>query len=124
MQDDAAKKDSEESAGEAALNDSGQPVGKPQMMSDGTIQSAAPAADGDASMAPMGSAPAQAQGKRDGKRNRATPMDGTDVEAVLALAPDARMQALIAMSPQEMMSFQAALRPAERPRLMQGLTPA
>ena len=51
-------------------------------------------------------------------------MDGTDVEAVLALAPDARMQALIAMSPQEMMSFQAALRPAERPRLMQGLTPA
>jgi len=123
MQADAGKMDSTEAAGEAALAESGQPVNK-QLMSDGTMQAAAPAADGDPAMAAMDSAPAQAQAKRNGKRNRATPMDGTDVEAVLALAPDARMQALIAMSPQEMMSFQAALRSAARPRLLQGLTPA
>jgi len=122
MQADAGKMDSTEAAGEAALAESGQPVNK-QLMSDGTMQSAAPAADGGAAMAGMDSA-APAQGKRDGKRNRATPMEGADVEAVLALSPDARMQALIAMSPQEMMSFQAALRPVERPRLLLGLTPA
>jgi hypothetical protein len=67
----------------------------------------------------------QAQAAQGRKRSRArAAMDAADVEAVLALAPEARMQRLIAMSPQEMMSFQAGLRPVERPRLMQGLTPA
>jgi hypothetical protein len=51
-------------------------------------------------------------------------MDADDVEAVLALAPEARMQRLVAMSPQEMLSFRAAMRPRDLPRLMQGLAPA
>jgi hypothetical protein len=63
-------------------------------------------------------------GKGKAKRNQAAPMDTDDVEAVLALPPDARIQRLIAMSPQEMLSFRAAMRPRDMPRLMQGLTPA
>jgi len=106
MSGDAVKKDSTEAAGEAALAESGQPVDKAQMMSDGSMQT-----------------PANTAGKK-GKRNVAAAMDPSDVEAVLALAPDARMQRLIGMSPQEMMSFQAGLRQQERPRLMQGLSPA
>ena len=108
MSGDTAKKDSAQAAGEAALADTGQPVEK-TLRSDGSMQATGnDAADGTA---------------KKGKRNRATPMDGTDVEAVLTLAPDARMQRLIAMSPQEMMAFQAALRPGERLRMMQGLSP-
>jgi len=110
----AAKKDSAEADGQAALAETGQPVDKTQRMSDGSMQaSASPQALGND--APDGA------GKK-GKRNRAA-MDPADVEAVLALPPDARMERLIAMSPQEMMAFQAGLRQQERPRLMQGLTP-
>jgi uncharacterized protein (DUF1800 family) len=61
-----------------------------------------------------------------GKAKRAAEgeMDPADVEAVLALAPEQRMDRLVAMSPQEMMTFRNALKQNERPRLMQGLTPA
>jgi uncharacterized protein (DUF1800 family) len=113
MEDDAMmqpqKADANAAAGESALAETGQPVGKTQLMSDGSMQ-----ASGDE---------AAAGAAKNRKRDRAA-MEPADVEAVLALAPDARMQRLIAMPPQEMMAFQAGLRIQERPRLMQGLTPA
>ena len=51
-------------------------------------------------------------------------MSEADVEAVLALPPDARMKRLLAMSGQEMITFREALKPYERPRLLVGLSPA
>jgi uncharacterized protein (DUF1800 family) len=110
MQPDAAMKDSNEAAGESAMADSGQPAG--QAMSDGAMsQDAGPAA--------------AATGKNGkAKRNNSAPMDADVVDAILTLAPDARMARLIAMPPQEMLSFRAALRPRDLPRLMQGLSPA
>ena len=105
MQAGAGMQDSAADAGMAAMAESGQPAG--QAMSDGATP--APVVTGK-------------NGKA--KRNQAAPMDADDVEAVLALPPDARMQRLIAMSPQEMLSLRAAMRPRDMPRLMQGLTPA
>jgi hypothetical protein len=105
MQAGAGMQDSAADAGMAAMAESGQPAG--QTMSDGATP--APVVTGK-------------NGKA--KRNQAAPMDADDVEAVLALPPDARMQRLIAMSPQEMLSLRAAMRPRDMPRLMQGLTPA
>ena len=100
-------KNDTEAAGEAALSDTGQSTDK-TLRSDGSMQAGGmDAADGLA---------------KQGKRNRVA-MDSAEVEAVLALAPEARMQRLIAMSPQEMMAFQAGLRQQQRLRLMQGLTP-
>ncbi len=58
------------------------------------------------------------------KREREGTMDRTDVDAVLNLAPDARMARLVAMSPEEMAQFRNGLKPFERVQLMQGLTPA
>jgi uncharacterized protein (DUF1800 family) len=105
MQAGGGMQDSAADAGMAAMAESGQPAG--QAMSDGATPAAVVTGK---------------NGKA--KRNQAAPMDADDVEEVLALAPDARMQRLIAMSPQEMLSFRAAMRPRDLPRLMQGLAPA
>jgi len=110
MQPEAAMQDSNAAAGESAMAESGQPAG--QLMSDGSMS------DGNAKSA-------QVTGKNGkAKRNNSEPMDADAVDAILTLAPDARMARLIAMPPQEMMSFRAALRPRDLPRLMQGLNPA
>jgi len=53
-----------------------------------------------------------------------TPMAADEVNAVLAMPADARMQKLLAMSPQQMLAFREGLRPQDRARLMIGLLPA
>jgi uncharacterized protein (DUF1800 family) len=52
-----------------------------------------------------------------------TPMPAAQVNAVLALPADARMQKLLALSPQQMLAFREGLTPQDRQRLMQGLSP-
>jgi len=102
----------------------GAPAAKPEggMQDDAAMQTPMKDPNEAAGEAAMG-AGTQAQAAQ-GKRSRAPAMDAAEVEAVLELAPEARMQRLMAMSPQEMMGFQAGLRPVARPRLMQGLQPA
>jgi uncharacterized protein (DUF1800 family) len=95
-----------------------------KVASDETMAPAATQAD-DTMMANGTMAPVAADAK-DGKKafRRANVMDADGVDAVLALAPEQRMQQLVAMSPEEMLSFRVALKPQERPRMMQGFTPA
>jgi hypothetical protein len=52
-----------------------------------------------------------------------TPMAADEVSAILALAPDARMQKLLALSPQQMLAFREGMLPQQRQRLLQGLSP-
>ncbi len=54
----------------------------------------------------------------------APPMDDAAVQAILALAPAARMQRLLALSPEQMQSLRAALKGANQQRLLQGFSPA
>jgi uncharacterized protein (DUF1800 family) len=58
-----------------------------------------------------------------GKKKRAQPMDGSDVDAVLALPPDERFAKIVSFSPEEEREFQSALRGGERLQLFQGFTP-
>ncbi len=51
------------------------------------------------------------------------PMSPAAKDAVLKLAPAARMQRLVAMSPEEMQSLQGALKGPEQERLYAGMTP-
>ena len=53
----------------------------------------------------------------------ADPMDASEVQAVLALPPDQRVDRLVAMRPGEMLAFRAGLRAADRGKLIDGLTP-
>jgi len=110
-----AQKKKEETASAA----SGQ--GNPAMAS----QAMAADGDGDAMQAGMTQSSANQPGKgKGGKGKRAgQPMDATDVDAVLALAPDQRFARLVAMSPEEMQSFRAGLRPLQRGELLQGFSP-
>jgi len=52
-----------------------------------------------------------------------TPMAAADVNAILALPADARMQKLLALSPEQVLAFRMALKPQDRFRLMQGFSP-
>jgi hypothetical protein len=71
--------------------------------------------------------PARVAGKNGTKTSRKfaePPMSADEVQAVLALPADARMQKLLAMSPQQMLAFREGLLLQQRLRLIQGLTPA
>src|SRR5271155_3871249 len=77
------------------------------------------------SMQAQTATPARVTGKNGTKTKdkfAEAPMAATDVNAVLALPADARMQKLLAMSPQQMLSFREALLPQQRQRLMQGMS--
>jgi len=79
------------------------------------------------SMQAQTATPARVTGKNGTKTKdkfAEAPMAAADVNAVLALSADARMQKLLAMSPQQMLSFREALLPQQRQRLMQGMSPA
>jgi uncharacterized protein (DUF1800 family) len=53
----------------------------------------------------------------------ATKMDAGSVDAVMALAPEQRMEKLVAMTPQQMLGLRDGLKPVDKYRLMAGLTP-
>jgi uncharacterized protein (DUF1800 family) len=82
---------------------------------------------GDAAMTTTATPVAAAKGAKGSGRLASTkvPMlSAAEVNAVLALPADARMERLIAMSPDQMIAFREGLKPYQRPMLMQGLTPA
>jgi hypothetical protein len=71
--------------------------------------------------------PARVTGKNGTKtkdKYTEAPMATEDVNAILALPADERMQKLLALSPQQMLSFREGMRPQDRLRLLQGMSPA
>jgi uncharacterized protein (DUF1800 family) len=110
---------SDEANGEAALAETGQPVGQ-QLMSDGTMNGGTMSDGAMQSAGQPATNAAAAPGK--GKRS-AVPMDQAAMQAILDLPPDQRIQRLVSMSPEEMLEFRAGLKPRDRGPLLQGLTP-
>jgi uncharacterized protein (DUF1800 family) len=84
------------------------------------------AANQAAEMQPAGAAPAKGvkAGKALKHSKAVEAMTPEDVQAVLALTPDARYQKLLAMSPDESVGFREGLKPVQRLTLTQGMTPA
>ena len=83
--------------------------------------------DGQQMQAQTAATPARVTGKNGTKTKdkfAESPMAADQVNAILALPADARMQKLLALSPQQMLSFREGMKPQDRPRMMQGLSPA
>jgi uncharacterized protein (DUF1800 family) len=125
----------------AGVNGIGQPAGEEEMQT-AAMKPDAAKASGDASMAADASmtpdasqsaasnagAPAVAvkKGKKGGVAKHSEPVESMsreDVEAVLALAPDARFEKLVSMKPMESVAFRDGLRGYERVTLTRGMSP-
>ncbi len=122
QQGTAAKK-AETDAGDDAMMLAGQAANADGMQSASSAHAADPGNE-----PAMADATASGQGKKGGRKQMlaaaAPRRSDSDVQAVLALAPEDRYNALLAMSPRDMLSLRTGLRPFERLQLMRGLTPA
>ncbi len=62
--------------------------------------------------------------KKGKARELAEPLPADEVQAVLAMAPEQRLERLVEMRPEEMFAFKSALKPMQKLLLVQGMTPA
>jgi uncharacterized protein (DUF1800 family) len=93
---------------------------------DAGLSGSAQASQGSQMLSNGASASAPVELNKRGKakaKQLAEPLPADDVQAVLAMPPEQRLERLVAMRPEEMFAFKSALKPVQKLLLVEGMTP-